>query len=113
MPNGWDIEPGGVATVVTKVGGYVTGDGGLVKELDNFSTHMGNAATASASAPINTALKELAGYVSPGLKGMVTKTGSCITGAVNATKAYIQGDLEMAAEAQRNAVSAPAPKIGK
>jgi hypothetical protein len=108
VSNGWDIQPAGVKSVVTKVGGHVTdGHGGgntLEGELKNFGDHLQNAANAAASGPIGTALKEFVEHYSPGLKGMATKTGSCIKGAVDATKYYIQGDLEMAAEAQKKAV---------
>ncbi|WP_433325752.1 DUF6507 family protein [Spirillospora sp. CA-294931] len=114
----YDIDPPGVGSVVSKVGGYVAGEGGkgeggLVKQLSNFADHVGNAGTAAASMPIGTALKEYVDHTTPGLKGMVTKTGSCIKGAVDAVKAYNRGDLEMMAEAQRAAANAPAPKIGK
>jgi Family of unknown function (DUF6507) len=114
----YDIDPPGVATVVTAVGGLVageggSGDGGLVKQLETFGTHVGEAGTAASSMPIGTALEEYMAYTTPGLRGMVSKAGSCITGAVEATKAYINGDMEMLAEAQRNAVNAPAPRIGR
>jgi hypothetical protein len=105
---GWDIHPAGVKSVVTKVAGHVTdGHGGgvtLEHELKDFGDHLQNAAVAAASEPIGTALKEFVEHYSAGLKSMATKTGSCITGAVGATKAYIQGDLEMAAEAQKKAL---------
>ncbi|MFD0686802.1 DUF6507 family protein [Actinomadura fibrosa] len=114
----WDIDPGGVASVVQKVGAQVggadgKGGGGLVKQIEDFGDHVGDAGTAASSMPIGTALKEYVTHTSPGLKGMVSKSASCLTGAVKATKAYINGDLEMAAEAQRTAVDAPAPRIGK
>ncbi|SEF44209.1 hypothetical protein SAMN04489712_10134 [Thermomonospora echinospora] len=112
---GWNIAPGEVANVVTTVGGYIgdaDGGDGLVGQIEDFARHVEDAAMAASSMPIGTALKEYVTHTSPGLKGMVTKTASCVTGAVQATKAYINGDLEMAAEAQRNAVDAPAPRIG-
>ncbi|MFI0482192.1 DUF6507 family protein [Actinomadura sp. 9N215] len=113
----YDIKASGVGSVVSKIGAQLAGEGGdgggLVKQLENFGTHVGQAGTAAASMPVGTALKEYVEYTTPGLKGMVTKGGACITGAVNATKAFINGDMEMLAEAQRAAVTAPAPKIGK
>ena len=113
----YSIEASGVGTVVTKVAAHLAGeggegDGGLVKQLENFGTHVEEAGTAASSMPVGTALKEYVEYTTPGLKGMVTKGGACITGAVEATRAYIKGDMEMLEEAQRNAVNAPAPKIG-
>ncbi|GAB2834445.1 hypothetical protein GCM10027176_43510 [Actinoallomurus bryophytorum] len=110
MAKGWDIDPPGVKSVVTKVAGHVTdGHGGgetLEHHLKDFGDHLENAGNSAASAPIGTALKEFVEHYTPTLKGMATKTGSCIKGAVDATKAYIQGDLEMAAEAQKKAVEA-------
>jgi hypothetical protein len=114
----YSIYGPGVASVVGKVGAYAAGEGGdgkggLAKQIGDFGDHVGEAGTAAASMPIGTALKEYAEHTAPGLKGMVTKTGSCITGAVNAVKAYNRGDYEMVLEAQRNAANAPAPKIGR
>jgi Family of unknown function (DUF6507) len=105
--SGWNIHPAGVKSVVTKVGGHVTdGHGGgdtLEHHLKDFGDHIEHAGTAAASSPIGTALKEFVEHYSPSLKGMASKTGSCIKGAVDATKFYIQGDLEMAAEAEKKA----------
>ncbi|QXJ24198.1 hypothetical protein AGRA3207_005473 [Actinomadura graeca] len=114
----YDIDGPGVGSVVGKVGGYVAGeggkgDGGLVKQLSDFGDHVGDAGTAAASQPIGAALKEYVEHTRPGLKGMVTKTASCIEGAVKAVKAYNHADYEMVQEAQRQAANAPAPKIGK
>jgi hypothetical protein len=107
----WDIDPPGVSGVVTRVAGHVTaGEGGgggdgktLQQKVTDFGNHIEDAGTGAASAPIGTALMEFVEHYSPTIKGMGTKTGSCIRGAVAATRAYIDGDLEMAAEAQRNA----------
>jgi hypothetical protein len=113
----YDIDASGVSTVVSKVGGHIAGDNGqgrgaLSEQLENFGTHVGEAATAAASTPIGTALQEFLAYVNPELAGMVERTVACIDGAVTATEAYIDGDLQMVETAQRNAVSAPAPSIG-
>ncbi|MBA9006719.1 DUF6507 family protein [Thermomonospora cellulosilytica] len=112
----WDISPSEVGAVVTTVGGYVgdgEGGGGLIGHIEDFASHVEEAATAAASMPIGTALQEYVAHTSPGLRGMVSKTASCIRGAVEATRAYVNGDLDMAAEAQRAAVNAPAPRIGR
>jgi hypothetical protein len=110
MSKGWNIDPAGVKSVVTKVAGHVTdGHGGgdtLESHAKDLADHIGEAGTSAASNPIGTALKEFVEHYAPTLKGMATKTGNCIQGAVDATKHYIQGDLEMAADAQKNAVQA-------
>jgi hypothetical protein len=46
-----------------------------------------------------------------GLEAMGTRVTAAITGAVNATKAYIEGDLEMVQTYQTNAAAAANPNI--
>lgn len=114
----YSIDPSGVVTVVTTVAEHLAGEdgsggGGLIKQLENFGVHVENAATAASSFPVGTALLQFVEYAGPNLEAMVTKGSACITGAVDATAAYIEGDTQMLDEAQRNAVNAPAPTIGK
>jgi hypothetical protein len=106
----WNIDPAGVRSVVTRVGGYVTdGNGGgdtLEHHAKDLGDHIEDAAVAAQSNPIGTALKEFVEHYAPTVKGMATKTGRCIEGAVEATRYYIKADLEMAAEAQRKTAQA-------
>lgn len=111
MGDGWNIDPDGVAVVLSQVGRHVTGDNGLIEEAKKFGTHTLGAAKASQSQLISKALSEYFEGYSKTLTGMGNKTGRCISGAVTATKAYLAADLEMAAAAQRNAIKAPAPQI--
>lgn len=110
---GWDIDPAGVKGVVTRVAGLVTdGHGGgdtLEHRVTAFGNHIVDAANAAASSPVGTALKEFAAHYGPILKNMAATTGNCVNGAVEATKYYINGDLEMAAAAERRASQAPPP----
>ncbi|RAY11955.1 hypothetical protein DPM19_26740 [Actinomadura craniellae] len=68
------------------------------------------AAKASGSSIVAQALAGFGKHHHPTLTGLAQRTSRCVQGAVNATKAYLQGDLEMAAEAQRNAARAPEPR---
>ncbi|RAY14208.1 hypothetical protein DPM19_14590 [Actinomadura craniellae] len=108
---GWYIRPNGVATVLGRVKEQVVGAGGLAGEAKKFGADVKGAALAAQSPVIAKALGEFLEGYGKTIGQMGTKTGSCVTGAVKATKAYLAADLEMAAEAQRNAVNAPAPRI--
>lgn len=46
----------------------------------------------------------------PAIKFVFTRTGACLTGAAQATRFYLQGDLEMAANAQAGVSAAPDPR---
>ena len=88
MPS-WDIEPSGVSSVVTTVAGHVTAEGGgqktLQQHVTDFGNHIQDAGEGAASEPIAIALKEFIEHYAPTIKGMGTKTASCITGAVTAS----------------------------
>ncbi|MFC3996259.1 DUF6507 family protein [Nocardiopsis sediminis] len=108
--SGWDIDAPAVGTVMTTVGGYVQGDdgtGGLVGKIQTFSGNVDNAATQAASGPISTALGEFVGEYADKLTNMVLKSASAVTGCTEATTAYLDGDLEMAATAQEGAGRVP------
>jgi hypothetical protein len=46
----------------------------------------------------------------PAIEFVFTRTAASMTGAANATNAYLAGDLEMAANAQAGASAAPDPR---
>jgi acetoin utilization deacetylase AcuC-like enzyme len=48
---------------------------------------------------------------SVGLKAINTRVGAAITGAYEATKAYVEGDLEMVQTYQKNAAVAADPPL--
>ncbi|WP_438948486.1 DUF6507 family protein [Streptomyces atratus] len=52
------------------------------------------------------ALSQFAEHTTPDLKFIAARAGKSLQGAVDATTAYLNGDLEMAAEAQRKALGA-------
>ncbi|MUL42637.1 hypothetical protein FZ103_15900 [Streptomonospora sp. PA3] len=106
----WDISPEGVSSVLTAVGGHVGDEAmteGLTGQIDDFSTHVVSASEQAASEPIGQALDEFAGHFGPRMWTMVARTASAISGCSEATTAYVNGNLEMAAEAQGNAGEVP------
>ncbi|MFI6726737.1 DUF6507 family protein [Streptomyces atratus] len=52
------------------------------------------------------ALSQFAEHTTPDLKFIAARAGKSLQGAVDATTAYLNGDLEMATEAQRKALGA-------
>ncbi|MBT1680188.1 DUF6507 family protein [Curtobacterium aurantiacum] len=104
MGNGWQIEPAGVQTTLTDTETAAT----------NLSTAFGGLADAHAA--LTTAVGDdqaVAGAVAALIEShtaLLTRVGNHITaglaGAATATLAYYQGDEEMAATAQTNAIRA-------
>lgn len=112
----WDIDPAGDATVLGKVIGHYAGKdgdgkGGLVKQAGQFAQSIDDVVSAASSEPIGVALNEyIKEHASLEFKSMFRKIHRCIEGAGDATKAYIDGDLEMVRSAQERALKAPDPK---
>lgn len=112
--SGWDIDPEGVGAVLRKVfdhTGGEDGEGGLVGTLTTMGEHLDYAAQCSKSFPVITALAEFADHYRGPLENMVAKTSSAIDGCGTATRAYMNGNLEMAAEAQNNAGTITDPDL--
>lgn len=96
----WDIDPPGVKGVVDRT---ITAAEGFETHLTTYGNNLSSAAKNGGSGIVATALQDFANHHEAGIKAMVNQTTKSLTGAVNATKAYVDGDLEMAANAQRNA----------
>jgi hypothetical protein len=96
MPR-WDIDPEGVRRVVTKTAGVAEG---LVDQADAYIKSLQAAAEASGSALVAKALVDFATAKDPFVQDLVTRTTRVMTAAVGATKAYVEGDTEMAEAAQ-------------
>lgn len=104
----WDIDPGGVA-------GVIAATQGIAREFETqaatLSAAIDGAGGECGSGLVAGALSELAAAQSVQVEGVYARTGACLTGAVNATNAYIDGDLQMAANAQAAATAAPVPDM--
>ncbi|TQK44372.1 hypothetical protein FBY35_5875 [Streptomyces sp. SLBN-118] len=113
---GWDISPSGVQGVLTKAGKAAEGLSNAGKTLETTMT--------SAAKSAGTVTQ--GGHEKDGTMGLVAgalgqfieahqrrlayiaaRTSNSLTGAAKATNAYVQGDLDMAADAQREALKEP------
>ncbi|MGW2184278.1 DUF6507 family protein [Streptomyces sp. NPDC001732] len=121
---GWDLKPQGIqgvlkttGEVASKIQTHATSYG------DHLSSAAASAGTISADAGagggggggkgeeavgglVALALSQFAEHTTGDLKFIAARAGKSLTGAVDATTAYLNGDLEMAAEAQRKALGA-------
>lgn len=104
---GWDISPGGVRTVL---GRTETVAAEFETQMTALNTALTGAATQSSSSIVAEALSGYAESAQADLGFVFTRTGACLTGAANATNAYLEGDLQMAADAQAAATAAPDPR---
>ncbi|MEV4433415.1 DUF6507 family protein [Streptomyces sp. NPDC049555] len=115
----WDIDVGGVNSVLSATGEVA---GKLEGQFTSYSTNMEHAGThagtiaAGGKAPegggglVAVALAEFAQKTKGDLQFIAARTGKSMKGAVEATKAYVHGDEQMAQDAQNNAIKAPTPE---
>ncbi|SCF91127.1 DUF6507 family protein, partial [Streptomyces sp. Ncost-T10-10d] len=118
---GWDLKPQGISGVL-KTTGEVAG------KIQTYATSYGDHLTSAASSAgtisaeggdgggkdgekaagglVALALSQFAEHTTSDLKFIAARAGKSLQGAVDATTAYLNGDLEMAAEAQRKALGA-------
>ena len=96
----WDIDPAGVRAVVTRTAGVAEAFQG---QAETFATRLISAANASGSRLVGQALVDFAEHHRHAFSSAVDRTAKALGAAVAATNAYLEGDLEMAERAQRNA----------
>ncbi|CAM5240538.1 ESX-1 secretion-associated protein OS=Streptomyces alboniger OX=132473 GN=CP975_10235 PE=4 SV=1 [Streptomyces alboniger] len=116
MPK-WDIEPGGVNHVLSRVNDAL---GALERHVGGYGEDLGGAAKCSGAlisgevggggqSPVRglvaSALVEFVEGTAEEVRFIGTRAGQSINGARLATAAYEMGDLEMAAELQHRANS--------
>ncbi|GAP51795.1 DUF6507 family protein [Streptomyces azureus] len=127
MP-GWDLKPQGISHVLKTTGDAASK---LEKYATAFGEHLTSAATHAGTISaegggeggekaqgglVALALSQYAEHATKDLKFVAARAGKSLQGAVDATTAYLNGDEEMAAEAQRNTLKAPPvdlPGVGK
>ncbi|MBB6120687.1 DUF6507 family protein [Nocardiopsis algeriensis] len=108
----WDINPVDVGSVLSATAGHIGEEGGtdgLVGHISAIEECLMSLSTDTHSTPIAIALGEFAGHYFGVMGDMVALTCSGITGASDATTAYVNGNHEMALEAQENAGVIPDP----
>jgi hypothetical protein len=101
----WKISPPEVETVLGRV---VEEAATIATALAGMDTTVESAATATQSAVIGQALMDFFASQKTNLDTISNRINGGVTGAATATQAYINGDLEMAATNQANAVVAAA-----
>ncbi|MFI9270246.1 DUF6507 family protein [Kitasatospora sp. NPDC052896] len=121
----WDIDPAGVGSVLSKTG---TVADGLAGQAKSYGEHLQSAATSAGGLSqggqsgsgggkgggsqgpaglVAVALAQFAQAVDGKLNFLADRTGKSMQGAVDATKAYLTGDLQMAQDAQSAALADP------
>jgi hypothetical protein len=103
----WDIQPSGVQGVLQQTQSVAEHFDGHMRAMN---TAMEGAGTQASSGIIGQALAGFAESQRQSIEFVFSRTGAAMTGAANATRAYVQGDLEMAANAQASASGAPDPR---
>ncbi|MBH5336309.1 hypothetical protein IHE55_16610 [Streptomyces pactum] len=115
----WDIDPPGVRGVVLKTGEVaraIEGHGKTLSALvESAAASAGTIMADSVPAqdrqggmgPVAGALAAYFQARGSQLAFLAARAGQSLQGAVEATTAYVNGDLEMAADAQRKALTAP------
>ena len=106
---GYRIDPNGVEAVLNATKSEAEQFGTILSPLQGWVEF---AATGTGgSGAIVPALQSFFENQSDGLEAIGTRIGAAITGAYQATKAYIDGDLEMVQTYQQNAVTAANPLL--
>ncbi|MFE6492368.1 DUF6507 family protein [Streptomyces sp. NPDC057748] len=119
---GWDLKPQGIQGVL-KTTGEVASE--IQTHATSYGDHLSSAASSAGTITaeggkdgggkdgeqavgglVALALSQFAEHTTPDLKFIAARAGKSLTGAVDATTAYLNGDLDMAAEAQRKALGA-------
>ncbi|MBZ4014350.1 DUF6507 family protein [Streptomyces purpurogeneiscleroticus] len=115
---GWDLDPQGIQGVLKTTGEMA---GKIETHTKAYGDHLQSAATSAgtitaegggqggekaAGGLVALALSQFSEHTINDLKFIAMRAGKSLNGAVDATTAYTNGDLEMAAEAQRKALGA-------
>jgi hypothetical protein len=118
----WDISPSGVQSVVSNVSDVMKVLDEIVQaysgDVQGAATSAGTLAPGGASGEhkgqtglVAAALAEFMEGTADELKFIGERVGKSVNGAVEATVAYRDGDLEMAAEVQRRAAGLIRPDM--
>lgn len=107
----WEIRPAEVGGVLTTVVGHLGEEGGdgMIGHMTDIGEYIDLCHEEANSGPISTALAEVAEYHFGLMGDMAALTASAVQGTYEATMAYIEGDLEMAAQHQAAAGQVPEP----
>jgi hypothetical protein len=98
----WDIDPAGVSGVVGRTGQRAAG---FDEAAGRTGSALGGAAGSCGSEIVAAALAGFAANKAAAIDAVGQRTARILAGAVEASTAYVEGDLEMAATAQANATA--------
>ena len=105
----WKITPEGVGIVLSSVG---TAADMLSGSIDDLPPAAEQAAVGTGNSPIIAdALFGFFEHYAPTLESIATRINNAVGGASAATRAYIDGDLEMAGEVQAAAAAAGGTEV--
>ena len=116
MVSGWDLKPQGIQGVLKSTGETASHLEGQAKAYgEHLTSAASSAGTVSAEGGggkaqgglVALALSQYAEHATKDLQYIALRAGKSLQGAVDATTAYLRGDEEMAAEAQRKALGEP------
>lgn len=96
----WDVSSVGVNGVLKKTGDEARG---FQEATQTYVSGLENGAVSSGSQIVAAAITGFAEFNAPVLRSVVERVSRVLTGTVTATTAYLEGDLDMALEAQRSA----------
>ena len=101
----WDIQPAGVQSVLART---QTTAGEFEGQMTRLNSALEGAAGQSSSDIVAGALVGFATEAAmPQIQFVFTRTAACLNAAAQAVNGYLDGDLQMAANAQASAVAAP------
>lgn len=103
----WDISPAGVQGVLGRTEAVA---GEFDDQMRRMHTALDGGMSQSSSDLVTAALAGLAQAKQTDIQFVFTRTSAAVNGAAQATQHYLQGDLEMAANAQAAAAAAPEPR---
>ena len=104
----WDIDPAGVQSVLAKTESVASEFPG---QLASMTSAMESGATNTSSAIVASAVQGFGSAIEADVRVVLSRTSAAINACAAAVNAYAQGDLEMAANAQRNAAGATVPDM--
>lgn len=102
----WDISPGGVRGVLARTEAVAAE---FDTQLRTLNSALQGAGTQSSSDIVADAITGFAASARASVEFVFTHTWACLNAAAQATNAYLDADLEMAANAQAAVSAAPDP----
>ncbi|GAB3248877.1 DUF6507 family protein [Arthrobacter pigmenti] len=103
----WDVDPSGVQSILQQVQGYAQD---YESVFANMGEALGGIGEAGKSGIIAKSLQGLSDEnLTPAMNSIAGRTGIALNATAKAVRAYGQGQMEMAANAQQNADNAPKP----